>query len=100
MTHPNKRRGNNFERELVNDAKGRGLDAIRAYASDGRSLGEGSEVDVLIQGMRIQAKRRKCLPAYLQIPDGCDAVVCRQDRGETLVLMRFDDLLDKLDGGW
>ena len=89
-----------FERELVNEARAKGLCADRAYASDGRSLGESCEVDVLVQGMRLQAKRRKALPAYLQIPDGADAVVFRQDRGETMVLMRWEDVLDKLGDGW
>lgn len=101
MTSPSKRKGNEFERELVRDATSRGLIAERAYASNGRALGESEQVDLLVQGMRIQAKRRAKLPQYLQIPNGADAVVVRQDRGETLVLLRWDDLLDKLqDGDW
>ena len=100
MTHPSKRKGNEFEREIVNSARARGLIAERAYASNGRALGESEAVDVVVNGLRIQAKRRAKLPKYLQIPDGADAVVVRQDRGETLVLLRWDDVMDKLGEGW
>ena len=44
VTHRNKIRGNNLEREIVNDAKKIGLSAKRAYASDGRSLGKSEVV--------------------------------------------------------
>lgn len=100
MAHPSKRKGNNFELELVHEATKRGLIAERAYASNGKALGEVEQVDVLVQGMRIQAKRRKSLAAYLRIPKGVDAVVFREDRGETYVLLRWSDLLDKLEEGW
>jgi len=96
MTHPSKVKGNSFERQLVNMARDSGLDAERAYASDGRALNESAEVDLLIERIRIQAKRRKSIASYLQIPEGCDAVAFRQDFGESLVLLRFTDLLDLL----
>ena len=99
MPSSSKRKGSSFEREIVNEARAAGLDAERAYASNGRALGECEAVDVTVQGMRLQAKRRKGLASYLQIPDGADAVVFRQDRGETLVLLRWRDLLEKLGGG-
>jgi Holliday junction resolvase len=88
-----KRKGSGFERELVNQAKTRGFEAERAYGSNGRALGESEEVDLVVKGCRIQAKRRATLPAYLQIPDGADAVAFRQDRGQTLVLITWDTLL-------
>ena len=88
-----------FERELVNEAKKRGLIAERAYGSNGHALGEAEQVDILVQGMRLQAKRRKSLAAYLKIPKGVDAVVFREDRGDTYVLLRWEDLLDKLTSG-
>ena len=96
-----RRKGFNFERELVNEATKKGLIAERAYGSNGRALGEAEQVDIVVQGMRIQAKRRKSLAAYLKIPAGADAVVFREDRGDTFVLMRWEDLLDKLSvGDW
>ena len=102
MTHPNKIKGNNYERELVNDAQDKNLLAERAYASNGKALGEVEEVDLIVGGCRIQAKRRKALPNYLALNDGVDAVAFRQDRGETLVLIRWSDFLDKLKetDGW
>lgn len=99
MTSSSKRKGNDFERELVREAKVHDVLAERAYASDGRALGEAKEVDLIVGGMRIQARRRKAVAAYLQIPEGADGVVFRQDRGETLVLVHWSDLLDKLGAG-
>lgn len=94
MTHPSKVKGNGFERELVSIAKDSGLPAERAYASNGRSLGKAETVDVLIGTKCVQAKRRAALPAYLQIPVGCDAVAFRQDRGDVLVLVSLWEWLD------
>lgn len=93
MSHPSKVKGNSFERELVTKAKEAGLDSQRAWGSNGASLGKHPEVDLTIDVYDIQAKRRKALPAYLQVPECCDAVVFRQDRGTTLVLMEWDDWL-------
>ena len=98
MTHPSKRKGNSFERELVNGAVARGLRGKRAYASDGQSLGLGKEVDCLIAGWPVQAKRRKAIAKYLKIPGGCKAVAFRENRGETYVLMTYDSFLDLLKG--
>lgn len=100
MSHPSKRKGNAFEREIVNEAKARGMNAERAYASNGRALGQSEDVDCVVEGCRIQAKRRKVIPAYLQIPEGCDAVVFRQDRGPSLALIHLSTLLDKIEGGF
>lgn len=98
MTHPSKRKGNGFERELVNHALESGLHAKRAYASNGESLGFHCEVDLVVAGKKIQAKRRKALPAYLVPSDNVDAVVFRPDRGDTLVLLNWFDYLDLIKG--
>lgn len=94
MTHPNKIKGSGFEYELVNKAKEIGIDAKRAYSSDGRALGEVKEVDAIIGGVRVQAKRRKALPKYLKIDEGVDVVVFREDRGETYALVKWDKILE------
>lgn len=96
MPHPSKRKGTGFERELVRQAREHGLSAERAYASNGRSLGESEGVDLLIEHLRVQAKRRKRLPAYLNVPDGADVVIVRQDRGESLALMPLSMLFEML----
>jgi len=98
--NPSKDKGTRYEREAVNEARARGLCAERAYASDGRALGERKEVDVLVQGMRISLKRRKKIAEYLSLKDGVDGVMFRQDNGKSLVLLRWEDLLDKLKEGW
>ena len=91
MTHPSKVKGNRFERELVVDARASGLDSQRAYASNGESLGLHAEVDCLIGGFKIQAKRRKAIAAHLVPSKNVDCVITRPDRGETLVIMRWND---------
>ena len=96
MSHPNRRRGFGYERELVNQAKDAGLSAERAWGSDGKSLGEDSEVDLKVAGKRIQAKRRKKLASYLQPSAEVDAVAVRQDRGETLVILKWEEYLGML----
>lgn len=96
MTHPSKRKGNTYERELVNQAKESGLEAKRAYASDGRSLGMHEEVDLLVADKRVQAKRRKSIAKYLCPTDHVDAVAFREDQGETYVLITWWEYLDFL----
>lgn len=100
MPHPSKRKANRHEREIVREAQAKGLDAERAYASDGQSLGEARTCDVLVGGsgsevmdaLRIQAKRRKTIASYLEPPEGTDAVVVREDRGENLAVVPLDVL--------
>ena len=92
-----KNKGHGFERELVQKAKAFGLEAERAYASNGRALGETEAVDAIVGGARIQAKRRKSIASFLQIPAGADAVVFREDRGTALVLLPYDDFCRLLD---
>lgn len=96
MTSPSKAKGNTFEREIVEAAKLVGLEAKRAWGSNGAALGEAEEVDCLIGTVRVQCKRRAALPQYLQIPTGCDIVAMRQDRGDTLVLLPLKDYLELL----
>ncbi len=53
-----------------------------------------SEVDCLIDDdFKVQAKVRKRLPKYLIPSKEVDAVVFKQDRGEVLMLVRFEDWL-------
>ena len=44
--------------------------------------------------MKIQAKCRKSIASYLIPTEHVDAVVCKEDRGEPLIIMRFFDWLD------
>jgi hypothetical protein len=97
MPHPSKRKANRHEREIVHEAQDAGLTAERAYASNGRSLGEAKECDVLAEApsgrrLRIQAKRRKRIANYLQPPAGTDCLVIREDRGDNLAVVPLDVL--------
>ena len=96
MSHPSKTKGNNFERELVKLAEEAGLEAKRAWGSNGQSLGYTEDVDCVIDGLTIQAKRRKKIADYLVPSVHVDVQVFRQDRGEPLALIRFKDFLNLL----
>ena len=95
MTHPSKQKGNRFERLIVELAKSYGVGAERAWGSNGRSLGMHEEVDVLLEGdLRIQAKCRKNIAKWLKPSIEVDAVVVKEDRGETYIILRYEEFLD------
>ena len=97
MPSPSKQKGNRFEREIVNKAVQSGLTAKRAWGSNGAALGMHEEVDLVIgkePEIKIQAKCRRKLASYLIPSEHVDAVVCKQDRGEVLIILRFEDWLE------
>lgn len=96
MASPSKAKGNGFERELVELAHANGLPAKRAWGSNGQALGEHETVDLLLAGLKIQAKRRKSIASFLQVPEACDAVIFREDRGSAMVLMSLERLFELL----
>ena len=94
MAHPRKQKGNRFEREIVRLCEIWDIFCKRAWGSNGEALGMHAEVDCLIgDDYKVQAKVRKRLPAYLIPSEEVDAVVFKQDRGEVLMLVRFEDWL-------
>jgi len=105
MPSTNARRAKKHEREVVREAEARGLGAERAWNSDGRSLGETEETDVLLRHpeanlgdvTRVQCKRRKSIAQYLTC-ENADMVVTRQDRDENLVVCPLGTFLDLLKG--
>jgi len=94
MSSPSKIKGNTFEREVVNQAKKFGLSSIRAYASNGMSLGEAEDVDIKIERIKGQCKRRKRIAKWLKPPESCDIALVREDRGETYVIIEYGDFLE------
>ena len=98
MPSPSKAKGNRFEREIVNTVLSSGFNKCkRAWGSNGASLGMHEGVDLVIgkePEIKIQAKCRKSLASFLQPTEHVDAVVCKQDRGETLIILRFEDWLE------
>ena len=100
MASSSARKGKRFERELVRQAEAVGVDAQRAYASNGKALGEGKEADVVLEvpsGRRltVQAKRRRNVAGYLTC-ESTDLVAVREDRGEALAVVPLDLLLELL----
>ena len=93
MPSSSKRKGSTFEREIVNEAIQAGFSAKRAYASNGLSLGFTENVDVVIDDIKIQCKRRKRVSPVYKVEEGCDLQIFREDRGDTYVVMRWKDFL-------
>lgn len=90
MPHPSKRKGNNFEREIVNEATDKGIPAQRAYASNGKSLGLTEDVDCTVGDFAVQAKRRKRIANYLKPSGGADIQVLRADREQAYAVMPYE----------
>ena len=85
-----KAKGTGYENELVKKLNKAGFEKVkRAWGSDGRSMGEAPDVDILADKIKIQAKRRKTIPKWLSLGN-CDVVMYREDRGITFVAMTFD----------
>jgi hypothetical protein len=89
-----RRKGFNFERKLVEMAKQSGIQATRAWGSNGAAIQCHPSVDLLIAGHKLQAKRKHAIPAWLCLNEHVDGVVVREDRGEAVVVLRYADWLD------
>ena len=96
MPSPSKRKGNNFERLVVNTAKKAGFPSKRAWGSDGRSIGEHETVDCLVGGFKIQCKSRKHIANWLKVPEHCDVTCVKENHGKIYAIMEYDDWLDLL----
>ena len=91
----NKIKGFNYERELVKRAEKFGVEAKRAWGSNGESLGEDATVDVMIGEFRVQAKRMAKMAAKYRLNIHQDSVVFREDGSpsKSQIIMRYDDFL-------
>lgn len=84
-----------YERELVNALKGYGLEARRVplsgatdYAKNDVEVIAGFDGKTVFSG---EAKRRAGLPKFfVEALDGADFAAFRQDRGETLIVLRLE----------
>ena len=95
------KKGYRGEVEVLSMFESLEIKAIRAWGRDGRSIMQKSDVDILAHvddiELKVQVKRRKKLPAYLQFKN-CDLVATRQDRGHWVYILRestFKRLLEK-----
>lgn len=89
MPNRNKQRGYELEHELEVTAKEEGLDALRAWGSNGRAIGETEGVDLRVAKKRLQAKRHKKFPKWLQLPEGADYMVFREDYAKPVIQIPF-----------
>ena len=96
MPSTSKAKGNRFERLVVNLAKKAGFKAVRAYGSNGKSLGEAEDVDCLVGGFKVQCKTRKHIANWIKVPESCDVTAVKENRGKTYIVMRYDDWLNLL----
>ena len=95
MAHPSKVKGNTFEREVVRLFESYKLECKRAWGSNGQALGLHEEVDCLAEGdLRIQAKRRKKIAKWLKPSVFVDAVVVREDRGKSYIILRLEEFIE------
>lgn len=91
-----KRKGNTGEREVVNLARQHRVHAERAYASNGKALGEAETVDAIIHNLRAQIKRRATIATYIKPPEGADITILREDHGQWLAVIPYETLLTLL----
>ena len=98
MPNRNKQRGNELEYEVRDVARAYGIPAERARGSDGRSLGFAEDVDCVVGGFKIQCKRKKVLPKWIdpgQYSEDVDIIVTRKDGNlSKLAIMPFETLLE------
>jgi len=102
MSARNKQRGYELEREVVVAAEAAGLEAKRVFGSGQHKaqLGDDFAGDVVVEGLRIECKRRKSgfkliYDAFDQ--DDADIVVVRADRSPRIWMLREAVVLELLE---
>lgn len=94
MANKSKAKGNAYEREIVKQAQEAGVGALRAWGSNGQSLGLHPEVDGLIGKYKAQMKIRKVLPSYIKPSEHVDIQVIRENRGQSYVVLPYSTFLE------
>jgi len=97
----NKARGYELEREVVLAAEAAGLESRRIFGSGAHKaqLGEDFAGDVVVEGLRVECKRRKTGAGFRLLysafeQDDADVVVVRADRAPRLYVLREGVFLD------
>ena len=98
MPNHNKQKGNRVERAVVQAVRDNNLNAVRAYASNGLSLGHSEETDVLIEGKyRVQVKSKKVFPKWLVAAEkDIDWVVFKENNKPMKIMLNFREFLNIL----
>jgi len=99
MPSKSKAKGNRFERNVVDIFEDYGIKAVRAWGSNGAALGCHEEVDVLVEGkIKVQCKCRHKIAKYMIPSEEVDIQVIKEDRGDTLVVIKIEDYIKLLGG--
>ena len=100
MSNKSKAKGNRFERLIVSMTQDAGIDAKRAWGSNGAALGEHEEVDVLIKQnkkkIKVQCKTRKQIAQWMIPNENVDIQVIKEDRGIPYAVLPFDEYLEMI----
>ena len=102
MANKSKAKGTRFEKECMEklcDPRVGFKDPIRAWGSDGRSLGLQQDVDLVVSDednakYNVQCKVRKAIPKWLRLGNN-DMLLFKEDRGEIFVITRLIDKRNK-----
>ena len=96
MPNPSRDKGSRFERELVDAFRSAGLDAYRIPLS-GAATGFKSDVQVRLPGgtKTIECKsRHNGFRQVYEYLEGSDYLAIKQDRHETLMVMRLEAFIE------
>ena len=94
MPNPSKQKGSRFERLVVDLTNDAGLEAKRAWGSNGAALGCHEEVDVLIENnIKVQCKVRKNIANWMMPSEHIDVQVIKQDRDIPYAVLPYDTYL-------
>ena len=100
MASKEKQKGNRFEYQVRDMFIENGIDCVRSYGSDGRSLGLDKEVDLLVKHngnqYTIQCKVRKKISAFIKPSDDIYTQIIKEDRGDIICVLRLQDFIDLL----
>ena len=91
-----KRKGYTFEKEIEHALTFDNHKCIRAWGSNGKSIGHEEDVDLVFKydtdEYKIQAKRKKSLPKWMATGNS-DWLAYREDRGEMMIAIPIHQLL-------
>ena len=101
MSARNKQRGYELEKETADFWQGHGFDCHRVFGSGAykNQLGDDYAGDLRLEGMSVEAKRKKSGFKFLMDSldqDQADLLVVRQDRAPRLYVLREETLLTLL----
>jgi|TARA_Y100000310_G_scaffold80521_1_gene77173 Holliday junction resolvase len=93
MGNKSKQKGSRFERLCVKIAKSFGIKSLRAWGSDGRSLGEHSEVDIMVGEFKAQCKTRERIAKWIKPSKYVDIQIVKENYGEVYVIQKYENWL-------